>query len=45
MPNDCTILHALERLYVVQHVGYRYAATYIPGVTWDGGVGTNHELK
>lgn len=33
---DGTILHALERIlpFVAQHEGYRYATTYVPGVTW-----------
>ena len=35
-PIDGTILHALERLLpsVVQHAGFRYATTHVPGVTW-----------
>jgi lipopolysaccharide biosynthesis protein len=35
-PYDGTILHALERLLpsVAQHVGFRYATTHVPGVTW-----------
>jgi lipopolysaccharide biosynthesis protein len=35
-PIDGTILHALERLLpsVVQHAGFRYATTQVPGVTW-----------
>jgi hypothetical protein len=34
VPIDGTILHALERIipFVVQHEGYRFAATHIPGV-------------
>ena len=36
VPIDGTILHALERLlpFVVQHQGYKYATTHVPGVTW-----------
>jgi lipopolysaccharide biosynthesis protein len=36
LPNDGTILHALERLlpFVAQHAGYRLAVTHVPGVTW-----------
>ena len=36
VPDDGTILHALERLlpFVAQHVGYRLAVTHVPGVTW-----------
>jgi glycosyltransferase involved in cell wall biosynthesis len=36
LPNDGTILHALERLlpFAAQHAGYRLAVTHIPGVTW-----------
>jgi lipopolysaccharide biosynthesis protein len=36
VPIDGTIMHALERLlpFVVQHRGYRYATTHVPGVTW-----------
>lgn len=35
-PIDGTILHALERVlpFVVQHQGYKYATTHVPGVTW-----------
>ena len=35
-PIDGTILHALERMLpiVVEHSGYRYATTHVPGVTW-----------
>ncbi|HTL28726.1 MAG TPA: rhamnan synthesis F family protein, partial [Tepidisphaeraceae bacterium] len=35
-PIDGTILHALERIlpFVVEHRGYRYATTHVPGVTW-----------
>jgi lipopolysaccharide biosynthesis protein len=33
---DGTILHALERLlpFIARHEGYRYATTYIPGISW-----------
>jgi hypothetical protein len=36
LPNDGTILHAIERLlpFVIQHAGYRYAATRVPQLTW-----------
>jgi glycosyltransferase involved in cell wall biosynthesis len=36
LPNDGTILHALERLlpFVAQHAGYRLAVTHVPGMTW-----------
>jgi glycosyltransferase involved in cell wall biosynthesis len=36
IPSDGTILHAIERLLpiAVQHAGYRFAGTHIPGVTW-----------
>jgi lipopolysaccharide biosynthesis protein len=35
-PIDGTVLHAIERLLpsVVQHAGFRYATTHVPGVTW-----------
>jgi glycosyltransferase involved in cell wall biosynthesis len=35
LPFDGTIMHALERLlpFVARHAGYRFATTYIPGVT------------
>ena len=33
---DGTVLHAVERLlpFVARHAGYRYATTYIDGITW-----------
>jgi glycosyltransferase involved in cell wall biosynthesis len=36
VPEDGTILHALERLlpFVARHTGYSYATTHVPGVTW-----------
>jgi glycosyltransferase involved in cell wall biosynthesis len=36
VPNDGTMLHAIERLlpFVAQQQGYRYATTHVPGVTW-----------
>jgi hypothetical protein len=36
VPIDGTILHALERILplTARYAGYRYAATYIPGITW-----------
>lgn len=36
VPNDGTLLHAIERLLplVARHEGYRYATTHIPGITW-----------
>ncbi len=35
LPNDGTILHAIERLFpvVAQHRGFEIAGTYVPGVT------------
>lgn len=35
-PLDGTVLHALERLlpFAAQEAGYRYATTFIPGMTW-----------
>ena len=35
VPYDGTILHALERLlsFAVQHAGYRFAMTHVPGMT------------
>jgi len=36
LPNDGTILHALERLlpFVARHAGYGFAVTHVPGMTW-----------
>jgi hypothetical protein len=36
LPIDGTVLHAIERLlpFAARHVGYRYATTHVPGVTW-----------
>jgi glycosyltransferase involved in cell wall biosynthesis len=36
VPIDGTVMHALERLlpFVVQHRGFKYATTHVPGVTW-----------
>lgn len=36
VPNDGTIMHALERLlpFAADKAGYRSAVTYVPGVTW-----------
>ena len=33
---DGTVLHAIERLlpFAARHSGYRYATSYIPGITW-----------
>ena len=35
VPYDGTVLHALERLlpFVASQVGYRFAATHVPGMT------------
>jgi glycosyltransferase involved in cell wall biosynthesis len=35
-PIDGTVLHAIERLlpFAARQAGYRYATTYIPGMTW-----------
>jgi lipopolysaccharide biosynthesis protein len=35
VPDDGTILHAIERIIptIVQHQGYKYATTYVAGVT------------
>jgi hypothetical protein len=45
LPNDGTLLHALERLlpFVAQCAGYRYAVTHIPGITWNGGIDTHDD--
>src|SRR5262249_39539685 len=36
LPEDGTVLHALERLlpFVAHHSGYRFGGTHVPGVTW-----------
>jgi lipopolysaccharide biosynthesis protein len=36
IPEDATILHAIERLwpFVARKAGYEYATTHVPGVTW-----------
>jgi glycosyltransferase involved in cell wall biosynthesis len=36
VPADGTVLHAVERLlpFAAAHAGYRYATTFVPGVTW-----------
>jgi glycosyltransferase involved in cell wall biosynthesis len=36
VPEDGTILHALERLmpFVARQTGYDYATTHVPGLTW-----------
>lgn len=45
VPNDGSLLHALERLvpFVVAKAGYRFATTSVPGITWNGAVGTDHD--
>lgn len=36
VPIDGTMLHAIERLlpFAARQAGYRYATTYVPGMTW-----------
>jgi lipopolysaccharide biosynthesis protein len=35
-PLDGTTLHAIERLlpFAAREAGYKYATTYLPGMTW-----------